>query len=105
MSALQFLAILGPAVAGVAFMCRLGWRAFKVLDAMGGLVQHELRPNGGGSLVDKVTRTEEKVDCLTDEVMLIKNEQAEVRRRLEAGELKFSEVEDRLDNAKIRRAT
>ena len=50
--------------------------AVSVMTLLGGffaairfLVKHylyELRPNGGGSLKDKVTTLEEKVDLLTD---------------------------------------
>lgn len=54
--------ILAAAVLGaVAYLGRFAWRAFLMLDALHGLVEHELKPNGGGSLHDKITRTEQNL--------------------------------------------
>lgn len=47
------------AIIGLIQLSRMLWKAFRTIDAIHGLVEHQLRPNGGESLFDKVTRLDQ----------------------------------------------
>ena len=87
MTALEIIVLAGAALGALVYILRLAWKAVRgiqrgmaVLDAMHRLVAHELKPNGGGSLHDKVTRidntlTTHLTDAASDHERLVAVEQ------------------------------
>lgn len=65
METLGLIAVIAGALAGAVYIGKTLWkfarwciRVAKGVEVIHGLIQHELTPNGGGSLHDKITRTD-----------------------------------------------
>ncbi len=55
--AAQYSAIAAAGVAGLIYLGRVLHRTVRTLDAVHGLVEHQLRPNGGESVYDMAKET------------------------------------------------
>lgn len=64
-------------VGSIAIIAGLGWRVLSVIQALNEVLQAQLTEDGGGSLVDKVSRIPELE-------LLVKNNHKEGGRRLDA---------------------
>jgi hypothetical protein len=59
----EILALIGGILgvtAGLSVAVRKAWRGAKMFEALHSIARRELTPNGGSSLYDKITRTEER---------------------------------------------
>ena len=84
-----FVAALAAGLAGALYLTRKLWRFGKMIEALAGLAERELTPNGGGSLHDKITRTDaemaETKQLLEDHLVVAQRDSdslADVRRHL-----------------------
>lgn len=71
----KWIAAVVAGIAGVGWLMRAAWRGYRrfaafaeKVEALLDLADHELKPNSGSSMVDKVDRTANAVDALTEVV-------------------------------------
>lgn len=55
----QTIVLGGAVLTAIGYALRVLWRGFRVIERLYQLVEHELKPNSGSSMYDKVTRLDE----------------------------------------------
>lgn len=82
MHLLEWLGIAAGSVLMIGALARGGWRFLRLVVFIGEAVK-ELLPNGGSSMKDTVTRTEQKVDDTASKVDENTRKLGELERRLD----------------------
>lgn len=86
----------GTLVSLLAIFTRKLFQFVRRMDAMKQLIEAQLTPNGGSSLLDKVDSIQGSQEEVKEEVTTVKEEVTVVYERLEEGDQKFQRIEKAL---------